>query len=282
MGAAAAFATATDTLGTGVDVLGTGVDTVGTSVGERPSLRILGTRVDLFPSAGSVLQNLMEQSQGGQRHLCYVNAHSLNLACTDIAYKQALAHADLVLNDGIGLQLAAKMRGARFAENLNGSDFTVRILQLAADRGWRVFFYGGEPGVAQAAGEHLMSEIDGLDVVDVCDGYSSEDPSDVILRIRAAQADVLVVALGQPKQELWLDQYLADTGCHLGLGVGAFLDFASGRMTRAPRWMNELGVEWLFRLAQEPGRMWRRYVFGNPVFLWHAWRHRRRDQEALV
>lgn len=243
------------------------------------SLRILGTRVDLFPSAESVLENLAE-SEDRHRHLCYVNAHSLNLAYNDLVYRQALVNADLVLNDGIGLQLAAKMLGTGFAENLNGSDFTVRLLELAAERSWSVFFYGGRPGVAQAAAERLMAEIEGLNVSGVCDGYSYDDPSDVILRIRESQADVLVVALGQPKQELWLDQYLADTGCRLGLGVGAFLDFASGRMPRAPRWMNRLGVEWLYRLVQEPTRMWRRYVIGNPVFLWRAWRSRH-DREKL-
>jgi N-acetylglucosaminyldiphosphoundecaprenol N-acetyl-beta-D-mannosaminyltransferase len=236
-------------------------------------LTVLRTRVDML-SADEVLSAMAHGPTSRPRHLCYVNAHSLNVAFRDVAYSGVLARADLVLNDGIGLELAARMRGTRFQENLNGSDFTVRLLTLAAQRRWRVFLYGGLPDVAAAARDRLRDSIDGLDVVGVCDGYGEEPGEEIAARIRASAADVVIVALGQPAQELWLDRHLAQTGCHLGLGVGAFLDFASGRVARAPRWMNTLGVEWLFRLAREPGRMWRRYVVGNPLFLWRAWRLR--------
>jgi exopolysaccharide biosynthesis WecB/TagA/CpsF family protein len=111
----------------------------------------------------------------------------------------------------------------------------------------------------------------------VCDGYTQRTDEEIVEDIAASRADVVVVALGQPQQELWLNTHLQDTGCHLGVGVGAFLDFVSGRVVRAPRWMNRLGIEWLFRLVQEPGRLWRRYIVGNPVFLWRAWRLRTAD-----
>ena len=236
---------------------------------------MLRTNVDML-SGQDVLSILRAGARHRRRprHLCYVNAHSLNLAFRDDAYSQVLARADLVLNDGIGLELAAKMRGTRFAENLNGSDFTIRLLELAATERWRVFLYGGRPGVAQDARDRLSESIPGLQVVGALDGFRSESPDEVAAQIKAAGADVLIVALGQPAQELWLDRHLAATGCHLGLGVGAFLDFASGNIARAPEWMNRLGIEWVFRLVQEPGRLWRRYIVGNPLFLWRAWRLR--------
>jgi exopolysaccharide biosynthesis WecB/TagA/CpsF family protein len=239
------------------------------------SVQLLGTRVDLFPSADAVIERLAADPVDQHRHLCYVNAHSLNLAFRDIPYRQALGRADFVLNDGIGVQLAARMQSKRFPENLNGSDFTMRLLALAAERGWRVFLYGGRPGVADSAREQLMEEVPGLDIVGACDGYTADQASDVVASVRAADADLLIVALGQPNQELWLDQHLSETGCHLGVGVGAFLDFAAGLMPRAPQWMNRIGAEWLFRLVHEPRRLWSRYVVGNPTFLWRAWRTRR-------
>jgi exopolysaccharide biosynthesis WecB/TagA/CpsF family protein len=244
----------------------------GVASGRDSSVRVLNTRVDMI-SGAEVLAALADRSDNQPRHLCYVNAHSLNLAYRDPSYREALSRAHLVLNDGIGLDLAARMQGRRFPENLNGSDFTLRLLSVAAAEQWRVYLYGGRPGVAAAARERLCERIEGLQIVGVCDGYDATD-REVVKEINAVRADVVIVALGQPEQELWLDEHLAATGCHLGLGVGAFLDFVSGRVARAPQWMNRMGVEWLFRLVQEPGRLWRRYVVGNPVFLWRAWRLR--------
>ena len=242
-------------------------------------IRVLNTWVDVM-SCQEVLGAISTGSYGRTRHLCYVNAHSLNLAFRDDRYRAALRSADLVLNDGIGLDLAARMRGRRFPENLNGSDFTLRLLELAADKGWRVYLYGGQPGVAATVRERLSQTIEHLQVVGICDGYSPRSAEEIVEDIRAARADVVIVGLGQPLQELWLDAHLAGTGCHLGVGVGAFLDFISGRVARAPRWMNRFGIEWLFRLAHEPGRLWRRYIVGNPLFLWRAWRLRAENEPA--
>jgi exopolysaccharide biosynthesis WecB/TagA/CpsF family protein len=236
----------------------------------RRRLNVLRTSVDMA-SGDEVLSALRTAPSLRPRHLCYVNAHSLNLAYRDNEYHGVLSRADLVLNDGIGLQIAARMQGKRFSENLNGSDFTLRLLHLSAHEGWSVYLYGGQPGVAEAARDRLCASIDGLNIVGACHGYMREPDEAIARRIRRAGADVVIVALGQPAQELWLDNHLASTGCHLGLGVGAFLDFVSGRVVRAPGWMNRFGIEWMFRLVNEPGRLWRRYIVGNPVFLWRAW-----------
>lgn len=207
--------------------------------------------------------------------VAYVNAHSLNLAQRDDAYRAVLAGARLVLNDGSGVALAARMQGRRFPQNLNGSDFNPQILALAARRRWPVFLLGGRPGVAPEAAARLQRRIAGLQVAGTHHGYFAEaETPALIAAIRASSARVLMVAMGNPRQELWLHRHLAETGAGLGIGVGAFLDFVAGTVARAPGWMNKAGIEWLYRLALEPRRMWRRYVVGNPLFLARVVRER--------
>jgi exopolysaccharide biosynthesis WecB/TagA/CpsF family protein len=201
--------------------------------------------------------------------VAYVNAHTLNLATRDIEYRHVLQKADLVLNDGVGVSLAARFQGRRFPANLNGSDFNPEIVRLAAERGWPIFFLGARPGVAEKTAEHFENRFPSLTVAGYHDGYF-EDESAVVAEVAESGAGVLMVALGNPKQELFLSRHLGATGARLGVGVGAFFDFTVGSVARAPLWMNRAGIEWVYRLAQEPGRMWRRYIVGNPLFLARA------------
>jgi exopolysaccharide biosynthesis WecB/TagA/CpsF family protein len=245
-----------------------------TSSSRVPTLPILGIPISRL--TGEQALDVIDDwaADNTCQTLAYVNAHTLNLAVHVDALQRSLRRSRLVLNDGVGLSLAARMRGERFPENLNGSDFTVRLLQLAASRGWGVFFLGGEPGVAEVAACRLEERVAGLRVVGVCHGFTDESDKVLAQRVRDAGATLLVVALGNPLQEIWLDRNLEATGALVGIGVGAFLDFTAGRVRRAPRWMNALGMEWCFRLLQEPRRLWRRYIVGNPVFLLRAWRDR--------
>ncbi len=205
--------------------------------------------------------------------VAYVNAHTLNLASIDPSYRDILCSADVVLNDGAGVGLAGRLRKRPFPENLNGSDLNPKLLELAARRGWSVYLLGGHPGVASQAAGKLRAKIPGLDVAGTHDGFfpRTEDAR-LAAEIRHTGADVVMVAMGNPLQERWLAENLRATGCLLGVGVGAFFDFAAERVRRAPAWMNRLGVEWLWRLVLEPGRLWRRYVVGNPAFLWRVTR----------
>jgi exopolysaccharide biosynthesis WecB/TagA/CpsF family protein len=241
----------------------------------RETISVLGVQIDKL-TREQALDEIGGWSDGKPRMLAYVNAHTLNLAAGDPALREALANSDLVLNDGIGLSLAARMRGERFPENLNGSDFTLHLLALAASCGQNVFLLGGKPGVAETAARRLSERIDGLRIAGTCHGYTGEREDVLVRRIRDTSADLLVVALGNPRQELWLTRNLHATGVSIGVGVGAFLDFSAGTVRRAPSWMNTLGIEWCFRFAQEPWRLWRRYLIGNPLFLARAWRERRR------
>jgi exopolysaccharide biosynthesis WecB/TagA/CpsF family protein len=218
-------------------------------------------------SGDAVLQDVYERVGDGDRvTLMYVNAHTLNLSHKDPRLRAALQRSNMVLNDGVGVKIAGRVHGCRFPENLNGSDFTFRLLTLAADSGWRTFLIGGEPGIAERAAERIAERLPRLAIVGTRHGYSEDSAADAAA-VRAARADVVVVALGNPRQELWLSRWHAASGARLGVGVGAFLDFQAGKVSRAPRWMNRVGVEWVYRLCREPTRLWRRYVLGNPAFI---------------
>jgi exopolysaccharide biosynthesis WecB/TagA/CpsF family protein len=171
--------------------------------------------------------------------------------------------------------LAARLLGDRFPADLNGNFFTPLLLRRAAERDWPVYLLGAKPGVAAAAADALAGSIPGLHVCGVHDGYfSGADLDGVIAGIRDSGAQVLLVALGNPAQERWLDAHLEKTGARIGIGVGAFFDFQTGTIPRAPAWMNRLGLEWVHRLILEPRRMWRRYLLGNPLFLVRVLRSR--------
>jgi exopolysaccharide biosynthesis WecB/TagA/CpsF family protein len=207
-------------------------------------------------------------AEPGPQTLVYVNAHSVNLARSHDRYRACLADADLVLNDGSGLALAARVGGRRFPANLNGTDFTPEVLRLAARRGLGVYLLGGRDGVAARAADRLGELVPGLRVVGHHHGYFADhEGRDVAEQIKQSGADLVLVAMGNPRQELWLAEHLTATGAALGVAVGAFLDFAAERVQRAPQWMRNAGIEWLYRLSREPGRLFARYVVGNPLFV---------------
>ena len=184
--------------------------------------------------------------------------------------REALVHSDIVLNDGVGVSLAARLQGHRFPDNLNGSDFNLRLLEMCASEGWSVFLLGGRPGIPERAATEILQAIPGLRIAGTRHGFHKQPELDVDA-VNASSADVLLVAMGTPLQELWLDENLYKLPqVRIGVGVGAFFDFQAKAVRRAPRWMNEWGIEWIYRLAQEPRRLARRYIVGNPYFVFRV------------
>jgi alpha-1,3-mannosyltransferase len=197
----------------------------------------------------------------------FANANCLNAASDDGGVRAALRKA-VVINDGLGIDLASRLLfGSAFPYNLNGTDFMPYYLQHTR-HSYKIFLLGGRPGVAERAARALERACPRHRIVGCRDGYfdRGDDPS-VADDIRATGADIVVVCMGNPQQELWLRDNLAATGCRLGVGAGGLFDFISGEARRAPSWLRALRLEWLFRLLREPGRLWRRYIIGNPVFM---------------
>jgi exopolysaccharide biosynthesis WecB/TagA/CpsF family protein len=240
-----------------------------------PTIDILGIRLARLTAEAALERVVTLYERAKPALVFHANAHTLNSAVIDPAYAEVLASADLVLNDGKGTMLAARILRQRFLADLNGNFFAPLVLKEAARRKWPVFFLGARPGIAARAADELVRTIDGLHVVGVHDGYfSPANEDDVIAGIRESGAGLLLVGMGNPQQEIWLNRSLDKSGARLGVGVGAFFDFQAGVVERAPDWMNRAGLEWLYRLFKEPGRMWRRYIVGNPLFVLRVARQR--------
>ncbi|MBV9202801.1 MAG: WecB/TagA/CpsF family glycosyltransferase [Alphaproteobacteria bacterium] len=211
---------------------------------------------------------LLERSlrRGGREMVAFGNAHLLNVARTDSVVRAALRRF-LVFNDGIGADIASRfLFGARFPDNLNGTDFVPYFLaQLQPAK--TIFLFGAKPGVAERAATAIARISPQHTVVGVHHGYCDVDSPEVLHQIRSHNADLLLVALGNPRQELWLARHFDATGCSLGIAVGALLDFLAGEVSRAPRWVRAARLEWVYRLGLEPRRLAKRYVMGIPSFL---------------
>lgn len=198
--------------------------------------------------------------RGGAHQIATVNPEFLMKARRHRRFREALQRVDLCIPDGIGVLWASRLRGCPLPERVTGSDLVPRLSEEAAHRGWRVFYLGAAPGVAERTAAILQSRHPDLQVAGCYAG--SPDPAEadaIVARVRAANADLLFVAYGAPKQDLWLDAHLAATGAAVGMGVGGSFDFIAGVTQRAPQWVQRLGLEWLHRLVQEPWR-WRRQL----------------------
>ncbi|MGB5864861.1 MAG: WecB/TagA/CpsF family glycosyltransferase [Sulfitobacter sp.] len=207
----------------------------------------------------------------GKLRVNFMNAHCFNVMARDRQYAAAVHSADYLLPDGIGVALAAKMTGHKLTENLNGTDFIPVLLQEAALRGQSVYLFGGTAGTAERAANRLIHKIPGLRVAGVRDGYTqAQNDAEIVADINASGADIVLVALGVPVQELWLHRNAPYINAELTMGVGAALDFFAGNVSRAPEWVRKVKCEWVWRLAMEPRRLAKRYLAGNPSFLARA------------
>lgn len=203
-----------------------------------------------------------------RKTVCFLNAHCANIRAKSWTYAAALMRADHILPDGVGVELAARMAGHRLAANLNGTDLVPKLVKAAAARGLSVYLLGGTPGTANAAAQRLVNETPGLRIAGTRDGYGDiERSADVIADINDSGADIVLVALGVPRQEIWIDQHRDLIDARLVMGVGALFDFLAGNVRRAPSIVRTVRSEWVWRLAMEPRRMAHRYLVGNLTFL---------------
>ena len=179
----------------------------------------------------------------------------------------------LLVNDGVGMDLAAWLiNRRRFKANLNGTDFTPYFLRQA-QRPLRLFLLGGTPEVVERAAKHARQQL-GQTVVGMSDGYAGMRETDLLGRIEQSQADLLLVALGNPIQEQWILQHREALNVPLVMGVGALFDFWAGNKPRAPRLIQSLRLEWFYRLCLEPRRLLRRYTVDIVRFFFYCHRYR--------
>jgi len=208
----------------------------------------------------------------GAHQVVLANAHTLNLACSNLEYQKYLQQATMVLRDGTGVKLASILAGQPLRCNFVGTDFVPRLLGDLCQDEIAVFLFGSKPGVAQAAAMTLQRHYPHITIVGCEHGYvpREEWDSHIVSRINRTQPHILLVALGNPLQEEWIAKNLCRLNVKVAIGVGALFDYLAGEVPRAPRWMRTIGFEWLYRLLVEPRRLWRRYLIGNCQFLYRT------------
>ncbi len=211
-------------------------------------------------------------SSNSKKKIFFINPDCLNKTFSDSSYHKTLCRADAVLPDGSGLNLACKIIGKPLLENVNGTDLFPFICRLCAEKGRSIYLLGAKPGIADTVKKNMETSYPGIRVVGTRDGYFNRETESarVICEINRAAPDILMVAFGAPHQEKWVDAHSDELNAKVCIGVGGLFDFFSGRIPRAPKWMREFGLEWIYRLKQEPGRMWRRYIIGNPLFVFRV------------
>jgi N-acetylglucosaminyldiphosphoundecaprenol N-acetyl-beta-D-mannosaminyltransferase len=242
---------------------------------------LFGIEIDnlTFDETLEQIENLL--GQDGRHFVTTPNVDHIVRLSQDREFLDIYRRASLVVPDSAPLVWASRLLGKPLKERVAGSDLVIPVCGLAARSGRSVFLMGGLPGVAEKTALRLKERFPKLRVAGCYDpprGFEKdpEENSKLVDAINRSGAEILFVALGAPKQEKWIAGHIADLNVKLALCVGAGLDFIAGLVRRAPVWMRACGIEWLWRLLQEPGRLWRRYLVDDMKFfklLWHEWRN---------
>lgn len=239
-------------------------------------LRILGVRVDHVDQGGSLRQIASFLETPGCKVVITVNPEHVILSEKNAGYRQILNSSELNVPDGVGMILASRILGNPLKERVTGSDLLPDISRLCAEKDVSIFLLGGKPGVAEKAAENLKKLCPDLQIAGTsCSDPLPESDETTIGEINESGARVLAVAYGSPKENVWIDRNRDRLSMvNVAIGVGGAFDFISGNIPRAPHWMRRFGLEWLFRLWQEPSRARRMAVlpgFGLKV-LWSKWK----------
>lgn len=206
-----------------------------------------------------------------QSSFAFVNADCLNKAWGNAHYRSSLDSMTEVYADGVGVKIAAKMHDIDVADNVNGTDLFPLLCAQAAEQNIKLFLLGAQEGVAETSAIKMQHRFPGLKIAGTQHGYfKQENTSELIDKINQSGADIVVIAFGAPLQEIWMQHYRQNIKAPVCIGVGGCLDFYAERISRAPKWLRAMSMEWVWRLLQEPKRMWRRYLLGNPLFLYRA------------
>ena len=200
----------------------------------------------------------------------FINVNSINLSINNYFFSNQLKQADALFVDGSGMRLAAAKAGYRLNGNNNGTDMLPHLCRSAIKNNQSLYLFGAQPTIAAKAAKNLKGQFPGLMIAGVQHGYSNLSDDELIADINKSNCDVLLVAMGSPIQEQWLIDNKDKLQCKTALAVGGLFDFYSGAISRSPMWLRELGMEWVWRLMQEPLKKFNRYVIGTPLFLYRT------------
>ena len=225
------------------------------------SIKILGVPVHPYTMKGAVEKILERVSQSKKTFVVTANAEIIMMGQSDAEYMEILNKAALVLPDGAGTVWAGRKLGYEVPERVAGYDLFLNLMKESAQKNLKVFFFGSAPGVAAEAKKKCEILYPGISIVGCRDGYfKEEDNLAIVEEINNSGAELLFVALGAPKQEKWLAKYQDILNPSLLMGIGGSFDVVAGKMERAPKWMQDASLEWLFRLYKQPSRLGRMLV----------------------
>lgn len=228
---------------------------------------IFDINIDNISMTQSV-ESLTSIPRRASRVAYFVNANSLNQACSSSSLTRIINRADFVLPDGTGVRIAARRKQVRVTENVNGTDMLPLLCEAAIEKHKSIYLLGSTNEIVNATARRLKALFPLLDIAGTHHGYLQEaDSCRVITDINRSGANILLVGMGTPKQETWLDSHRSQLTTDINIAVGGLFDYYSGKIPRAPLWMRKKGIEWIWRLMQEPYSKFYRYVIGNPAFL---------------
>ncbi len=237
---------------------------------------VLGVRVSAIDMNLAVRMADEWVANGQPGYACVTGVHGVMVAQNDPEFLRILNDAAFNTPDGMPLSWVGWLQGREQMDRVYGPDFMDSICQLSVERGYRNFFYGGNPGVAELLSESLQKKYPGLHVVGTFTppfrALNREEEKELLDLVHKSQPHILWVGLGTPKQERFMAQYFRQLEVPLLVGVGAAFDFHTGRLRECPDWIKRAGLQWVHRLIQEPARLWKRYIWNNSAFIWHiAW-----------
>lgn len=247
--------------------------TTTSQVSERNRRRVLTLLPDVSGREGSVRKIIQMARSGAGSYVCLSTVHMVMEAFDDPEFAQKVNSADLVITDGMPLVWMQKLQNAPNAERFRGNDLTIALMEQAEKEGLKVGFYGGKPEVIERLVERARKDFPKLEIsyafAPPFRQLSEEEDAEISCEIKRSGVEILFVGLGCPKQECWMYAH-RDKISAVMLGVGAAFDFYAGNVKESPKWISDIGFEWLYRLFQEPKRLWRRYLILNPRFLFWA------------
>ena len=235
---------------------------------DKRRVPILNTYIDALTMEETISEVEKIIARGIPTQHVVINANKVNLMNEDPKLKRIVNECPLINADGISILWAAKVLGLPIKERVTGIDLFLNLVKVASEKGYKIYLFGAKEEVVRKVKKVFEEEYPTLQIVGYRNGYfTEEDEPEIVKNMAESGADMMFVAFSSPKKEYWINKYIDQLNIPFVMGVGGSFDVVAGVTERAPKWVQIRGFEWLYRLVQEPRRMWRRYVIGNAQFI---------------